>query len=238
MKESHFHVQLDMLRQVAEALGPELREQVTFVGGCTTGLLLTDKFAREQVRSTDDVDLIVHVMGYPAYMALQKQLRQKGFREVAPTPGEPMPICAMKLGELRVDFMPDDGQILGFTNRWYQKAMETATEYGLGGGLSINLVSPVYFIATKLEAYNGRGGGDALASRDIEDLLNLLDGRNEIVEEVRQAPAELREFIRQELDRLMDDDNFQYAVQSQCNGAPERETRLFNRLMLLTRGAG
>lgn len=238
MRESLFHVQLDMLQQVAEALGPELREQVTFVGGCTTGLLLTDKFAREQVRSTDDVDLIIHVMGYPAYLALQKQLRKKGFREAAPTPDEPMPICAMKLGELRVDFMPDDERILGFTNRWYQQAMETATEYDLGRDMSINLVSPVYFVVTKLEAYNGRGGGDALASRDIEDLLNLLDGRNEIVDEVRRAPQELRDFIRRELDRLTDDDNFQYVVQSQCNGARERETRLFNRLILLTRGVG
>ena len=31
-----------MLEQVAKALGPELCQQMTFVGGCTTGLLLTD----------------------------------------------------------------------------------------------------------------------------------------------------------------------------------------------------
>ena len=59
---SLFDDQRAMLRRVAEALGEELREQVAFVGGCTTGLLLTDPFTREQVRSTDDVDLIVSVM--------------------------------------------------------------------------------------------------------------------------------------------------------------------------------
>lgn len=62
---SLFDDQRAMLRQVAEALGEELREQVAFVGGCTTGLLLTDAFTREQVRSTDDVDLIVHVISHP-----------------------------------------------------------------------------------------------------------------------------------------------------------------------------
>lgn len=40
---SLFDDQRAMLRQVAEALGAELRNQVAFVGGCTTGLLLTKK---------------------------------------------------------------------------------------------------------------------------------------------------------------------------------------------------
>ncbi|MDN3554897.1 hypothetical protein [Halomonas maura] len=61
---SLFDDQCVMLRQVAEALGAELRDQVAFIGGCTTGLLLTDPFTREQVRSTDDVDLIIGVMTY------------------------------------------------------------------------------------------------------------------------------------------------------------------------------
>ena len=34
---------LQMLEAVAEALGDELREQVAFVGGCTTVLLITDE---------------------------------------------------------------------------------------------------------------------------------------------------------------------------------------------------
>ena len=36
------------------------------------------------------------------------------------------PICAMALGELWVDFMPDDPAILGFSNRWYRQALDTA----------------------------------------------------------------------------------------------------------------
>ena len=63
-----------MLCRVAQALGPDLRQQMTFVGGCTTGLLLTDDFTREQVRSTDDVDLIVHVMGPTGFAKLQTAL--------------------------------------------------------------------------------------------------------------------------------------------------------------------
>ena len=47
--------------------------------------------------------------------------------------------------------------------------MQTATEHALTPEITIRLVAPVYFIATKLEAYKGRGGGYAMGSRDIED---------------------------------------------------------------------
>jgi len=42
-----------MIEIVAHALGEELLSEVAFVGGCTTGLLVTD-----------DVDLIINVVGY------------------------------------------------------------------------------------------------------------------------------------------------------------------------------
>ncbi|WP_324769874.1 hypothetical protein [Pokkaliibacter plantistimulans] len=51
----------EMLSKVATALG-ELRNEMVFVGGCTTGLLITDQLSLEQVRHTDDVDLIVSVI--------------------------------------------------------------------------------------------------------------------------------------------------------------------------------
>ena len=101
-----------MIEVVAKAIGQELLNEVAFVGGCTTGLMLDDPFSMEQVRHTDDVDLIVHVVGRVQWYSLQEKLRTQGFSESA----DGGPICAMKLGELRVDFMPDDPAILGFCN--------------------------------------------------------------------------------------------------------------------------
>ncbi|WP_254774055.1 hypothetical protein [Marinobacter sp. AC-23] len=77
-----------MVTKVAEALGPELLKQVAFVGGCTTGFFLTDEFVIEQVRHTDDVDLIVHVIGHTGFYTLQKALRKKGFKDVSPDPAD------------------------------------------------------------------------------------------------------------------------------------------------------
>ena len=57
------NLQKEMLVHVATALNA-LLPQVVFIGGCTTGLFITDDFTKEQVRYTDDVDLIVHVGSY------------------------------------------------------------------------------------------------------------------------------------------------------------------------------
>ncbi|EAA3799479.1 hypothetical protein DOQ73_24845, partial [Salmonella enterica subsp. enterica] len=107
---AEWRVQEQMLQTVADALGPELLRQVAFVGGCTTALLLTDAFAREAVRFTEDVDVIVHVLGYGKWQRLLTELRERGFRESS----EDEVICRMRLPnaltgrELIVDFMPDD----------------------------------------------------------------------------------------------------------------------------------
>ena len=72
---------LQMLEIVADHLGEELLAKMAFVGGCTTGLLITDALVLEQIRATDDVDVIVEVLGHGDYARLQQQLRARGFRE-------------------------------------------------------------------------------------------------------------------------------------------------------------
>ena len=225
MSEANRHK--EMLLQVAEALGSELLSQMAFVGGCTTGLLLTDEFSKEQVRHTDDVDLIVHLLGYVEYSNLQKQLRKLGFKDSADNDD---PICAMRLGELRVDFMPDDEKILGFSNRWYVDAFSSANVYQLTNETSINVVQPVYFVATKLEAWLGRGNNDPLGSHDLEDLLSLFDGRPELLAEIEQAAPELRQYIAIKIGELLESNDFEYAVQSCALGNSEREALIFKRL--------
>ena len=220
------NLQKEMLIKVATALGDELIKSVVFVGGCTTGLLVTDEFTKEQIRYTDDVDLIVDIMGYAAWVDLQEQLKGKGF---SIDMGEEI-MCRMILDNLKVDFMPVDEKTLGFTNIWYKDAVATAQDYKLNETLTIKLISPEYFVATKLEAYLGRGKGDALSSHDIEDLLNIFDGRTSIVEDILSAQEKLRDYISQQLQLLLDDSNFEYAVQATARNDSARELLIFERL--------
>ncbi|SEP47375.1 hypothetical protein [Pseudomonas sp. Snoq117.2] len=227
-----FPILKEMICKVAHALGPDLCEDMTFVGGCTTGLLLTDEFIRDQVRATDDVDLIVPVMGAIKYLELQNRLRASGFR----TPHlakQNVPICTMMLGDLRVDFMPADDS-LGFTNRWYQDAIKSSSRYRLDEHTSIKLVNPVYFIATKLEAWKGRGNGKPVANRDLEDIFNLIEGREELLDEIQEAGDDVRTYIAAEIGLLFSDcPQFPEAISDQTRNDPERERLLYERMRAL-----
>lgn len=224
MNKNDCHV--EMITAVAKALGEDLLKQVAFVGGSTTGLLLTDEFSKEAVRYTNDVDLIINVIGYPQWAIFQDQLRKKGFKEAL----DEEVICRMKLGELSVDFMPDDAAILGFSNRWYSVALETAVDYELDKSITIRLLQPIYFLATKLVAYNGRGNDDPLVSRDMEDILNLIDGREELLKELKAANTELKRFIGEQFQLLLEHQDFDYAVKATANGDSSREEIIFDRI--------
>jgi len=220
------NLQKEMLIKVATALGEDLIRSMVFVGGCTTGLLVTDEFTKEQIRYTDDVDLIVDIMGYAAWTDLQEQLITKGF---SIDMGEEV-MCRMILDNLKVDFMPVDENALGFTNIWYKDAVATAEDYVLNDTLTIKLITPEYFVATKLEAYLGRGKGDALSSHDIEDLLNIFDGRSSIVNDISSASEDLKNYVSEQLKSLMEDDNFEYAVQGTSRNSSDREQLIFERI--------
>lgn len=220
----------EMVGRVAVALGPDLAKRTAFVGGCATALLVTDELAREGIRFTDDVDVIVHVLGYGDWYALEGKLADKGFR----VSGQDEVACRRRLrdggSELIVDFMPDDARILGFTNRWYSDALETAETHLLSTGVEVRVVAAPYFIGTKLEAYLGRGGSNPMASRDVEDIVSILDGRDTLVAEIAAAPGELRDYISRELRSLSGHRDFEYVVQSLVRGSDSRETAIFQRI--------
>jgi hypothetical protein len=71
---------------------------------------------------------------------------------------------------------------------------------------------PPYLLATKLEAWSGRGGGDHLRSHDLEDVIRLVDGRAEVVAEVGDSSDDLRSFLAREITTLLDQPRFLDAI--------------------------
>ncbi len=194
---------LEMLRIAIENLG-ELADEMVFVGGCTTGLLITDDGAAE-VRATDDVDSIIEVTSYGQYNAFSEKLKKIDFREDT---REGSPTCRWVKGETVLDVMPLDEKVLGFTNIWYQPAIETAEEQEILPGMTIKVISAPYFCATKLQAFDGRGTGDYLASHDLEDIITVIDGRVEIIDEISQAREDVREYIAGKIVGLLENKQF------------------------------
>jgi len=144
----------------------------------------------------------------------------------------------MRLGELKVDFMPDDAKILGFSNRWYAKGIATAVPCALTEALNIRILTPELFIATKLEAYIGRGETDLFANRDLEDILQVVDGRPEIVDEVLRAETKVRQFIAEQFRLLLGMDDFDYFIEGNVRGSIGRVDMVRNRFIDLSLSTG
>jgi len=99
--------------------------------------------------------------------------------------------------------MPTDPDILGFGNRWFKEAFKAAESAVLPRGNRINVLPAAYFLATKFEAFDHRGAGDYVLSRDMEDLVIVIDGREEIVEEVLAAYEDLRLYLAERIKELI-----------------------------------
>jgi hypothetical protein len=175
-----------------------LLDQIAFVGGCVIGLLITDPGAAP-VRTTLDVDAIVEISSYAEFAVLGDRLRHLGFRE---SHAEGAPICRWTCEDLALDLMPTDPSILGFSNRWYLPALQCAQQIRVEKHNARVITAP-YFLATKLEAFHGRGRGDYPMSHDLEDLVAVLDGRPEIVDDVLQSGPQLRRYLSDEFISLL-----------------------------------
>jgi hypothetical protein len=218
---------LPNLREVAAALG-ELRDRVVFVGGATAGLLLTDP-AAEVVRATNDVDAIIEAR-IVEFRRIEEELAARGF--VHDVGSDVICRWIHRDSGILFDLMPVDPNVLGFTNRWYRYAIDTAEVIELSEGLAIRAVTAPAFVATKLDAFANRGNGDILASHDLEDVLNIVDGREELIGELEQAPSTVRDAVRDTLAQLLAHADFVNALPGMI-ADPSREEIVVRRLKRL-----
>lgn len=199
---------LDLLERVAD-LVTRLPVRVVFLGGATTALHVTDPLAPAP-RSTLDVDVVVAIESATSYeLEVIRPLRALGVC-VDDRPGAP--VCRFVANGVMLDVMPTDPRVLGYANRWYASAVATAQVRELPSGRRIHLADGPHFVATKLEAFRGRGGGDYLESKDLEDIVAVVDGRVELVDECNAAHDELRSYLRREIEQLLHHKAFVDAV--------------------------
>jgi len=209
-----------MIIEVASQLD-WLLERVVFVGGSILELMLTEpvQFA---IRPTKDVDLITEVSSTIGYAELERELRTHGHSQRAEI-GDP--ICRWLIGETVVDLMPVASNVLGFSNRWYPDAIENWFWVKLTEQLQIRVIIPPYFIATKIEAFLGRGNADFVASHDIEDIIMVLNGRPEIIEEIKACSTELKAYLATQLNRFANAPDFLEAIQWSLPGDTASQAR-------------
>lgn len=203
-----------LLEEAANVLGPELLDRMAFVGAAALSLWITEEGAPPP-RATRDVDLIVELGTLADYYRLGEELREKALVENE----NAHQLCAWRhpATGLELDVLPTDEEILGFSNRWHSRALRASVRMRLPSGTPIRAVPPPYLLATKLDAFASRGldssgEPDFLGSRDFGDVVALVDGRAELVEEVQSADSTLRGFIAERINSLARDFRFEGGV--------------------------
>ncbi|KJZ38067.1 hypothetical protein [Pseudomonas fluorescens] len=217
----------ELIEFVADGLGEAFLAEVAFVGGCTTAMLVTDTAVLDDIRFTDDVDLVIELAGISAWQHLIERLAAKNFKIT----GEDEVNCRFRFNDVVVDVMPSDPAVLGYANRWFVEGLAKADKFTLPSGTVIQIFKPTYFLATKLEAFSGRGEGDPY-HKDVEDIIILIDGRTELLEEVRQTESELKEFITTGIRELMVLSGIDYVIESSgsVQANPDRGRIIYMRM--------
>lgn len=191
------HINLTRIKGVANAL-TEFKDEIAFVGGAAVSLYV-DNPEQTETRPTDDIDVLVEIASYGAYVQLQEKLTTLGFSVDA----EAKVTCRFKYDGLTVDIMPTNGEILGLKNDWHRKGFAELETYHLDHSPDIQILPIGYFIASKLEAFNDRGGGDGRTSKDFEDIVFVIDNRQNFWEEMSALTGDLASYIKEEFSKLL-----------------------------------
>lgn len=200
---------IEMLQTVANGLG-ELKDEVVFVGGAVAELY-ADNPAASDIRPTKDVDCVIELKSRMEHARLEENLRTKGF---AHDTSKDAPICRMIYQDIKVDVMPTDEDILGFSNRWHLGGIENRITKTLPDETEVFVFPPEYYLAAKFEAHKGRGGNDLRQSHDFEDIIYILDNCTELLDDIRNANLTVKTYLKEECQSLLENDNLTEGVES------------------------
>ena len=199
-----------MLEQIADALG-SLKEKMVFVGG-SVAELYADFPEISDIRPTLDIDCIVDIQisTYVEYSKLEDKLHKLGFQNDTRKNAS---ICRKIYQGIIVDFMPVNPDILGFSNLWYADGINNKISKLLPNGKSIYILPVEYYIATKFEALNSRGGQDIRGSHDWEDIVYIMNNCADLINCIKLNPNRmLVEYLQNQCENLLKDNNIREII--------------------------
>jgi len=198
-----------MLLTVANGLG-ELKEEMVFVGGAVAELY-ADNPAASEIRPTLDVDCVIEISSRLQFAKMEENLRIRGFKNDTSAGA---PICRWIYKDIKVDVMPTDSDVLGFSNRWYEEGIEIKIQKTLPDGTNVFVFPLEYYLASKFEAHNSRGGNDLRQSHDFEDIIYILDNCSNIVDNISASNPSVKEYLKSECLKLLENPNITEGIES------------------------
>ena len=198
-----------MLQTVAFGLG-DLKDEMVFVGGAVAELYAENPAASE-IRPTVDVDCVIEISSLLQFARLEENLRARGFKNDS---SEGAPICRWIYKDIKVDIMPTDSSVLGFSNKWYEEGIEIKIPKTLPDGTVVFVFPPEYYLAAKFEAHKGRGGNDLRQSHDFEDIIYILDNCSNILDNITGSNPSVKLYLKDECQNLLENPNITEGIES------------------------
>jgi predicted nucleotidyltransferase len=189
-------INIKVIEKVANALG-ELNNDVIYVGGAIVSFYITDMGA-DQPRPTKDIDISVQISTYSEMDRLREQLATKGIHPAS----DQNVMYRYEFEDVLIDFIPYEATPLGQTNSWLKPGFPLAYEVQ-AGDKTIKILPVSYFLATKFEAFKSRGKNDPFMSHDFEDIIYVLDNNIEVVEIIKIADDNLKNFMKEMADFIL-----------------------------------
>jgi hypothetical protein len=185
---------MDRLIRLVDAMGHELTNELTVVGGTAPALHAGVEIP---LRMTNDIDVVVRG-GYHEWRRCLDKLEAQHFHA---SKEENAPICRYQKDDLILDVLLTEPDI-GFTNKWYAEGVTQRQSTPIAG---LYVVSPVYsrrapggreLLATKFEAYKSRGQRDPASSHDLEDTIVVLRRDRDLFALIVDGKAPVHEALR------------------------------------------
>lgn len=85
------------------------------------------------------------------------------------------------------------------------------------------MITAPYFLATKMEAFLTRGNSDYYGSHDLEDMIAVIDGRPEILDEIYNENDDLKKYLAEKFGFLNQDSAFMEAIP--CHLPPDQASQ-------------
>lgn len=222
-------INLKVVEEVANAL-QDLNDHVVFVGGAVVSIY-ADDIGADDARPTKDVDISVQISSYGQMDQLREQLSPKG---IYPAVNESV-IYRYQLNDILIDFIPTEQTSLGPSNSWLKSGYPHQVKYNLYKK-EINVLPVSYYLASKWEAFDGRGSGDKRTSHDFEDIIYVLDNNLNIVDSILSSDENVRKFIARRCKEILEDPYKEEVISCHINPftADERTKFLIEKLRIIT----
>jgi predicted nucleotidyltransferase len=220
-------INLKIVAQVAQVLG-NLNTEVVYIGGAIISIYATDEGA-EEPRVTKDVDVCVQVSSFGEMETLREQLAQK---EIYPDP-RGTHLYRYSYQGILIDFIPFEATAFGPTNSYLKPNFHKAYKTIIGDTEILILPAPI-FLATKWEAFNGRGS-DPRWSHDFEDIIYVLDNNVELVDAISSSSPKVQDALKQLSSFILEHPNSNEIIECHINQitAEERGKFITEKLKLI-----